>query len=378
MGIIRNNFATKISKSFILTSILLLVANNCFSQWKTLEVNNIKNDIIISYEVFYDKELSLEEKNSSEYLSEITVAFNKDNLIERRFGSKLTSANNYSLCNYNTLKTYSCLVSQSTKRAIQSDFKDPTSTVEPITNTESKTIFEFPCEKGLTMINNAPKEVLYTKKIGLKYCRQFKIDGFLLEYPGYNKTLGYYTVKAKKIAYEKLPNSFYSLDDFTVQTVEDLKKDQQERMEKTNETRLKFIGKKASSFNELSIKNIKIDTKKLSGDVIVYNFWFTTCGPCKAEMPKLNQLKEKYKDKNVHFVAIALDEGYKIASFLKTTPLTYDIIPEGRWLAEKFGVNAYPTNIIVDKKGIIQFYEIGYKSDIVERMTATLDEYLEQ
>lgn len=378
MKIQRTNLVTKNSKTLILTSILLLIASNCFSQWKTSEANNIKNDIIISYEVIYDKELSLEEKNSSEYLSEIAIAFNKDNLVERRFGNKLTTTNNFSLLNYNTLKNYVCSVSQSTKRAIQSDFKDPTVPVESILNSGPKTLFELPCEKGLVMVNNTPKEVLYTKKIGLKYCRQFKIDGFLLEYPGYSKTLGAYTVKVKKIAYEKLPNSFYSLDDFIVQTAEDLKKDQQERIEKTNETRLKFIGKKASSFNELSIKNKKIDTKKLSGDVIVYNFWFTTCGPCKAEIPKLNQLKEKYKDQNVHFVAIALDEGYKIASFLKTTPITYDIIPEGRWLAEKFGVTAYPTNIIVDKKGIIQFYEIGYKPDIVERMTSTLDEYLNQ
>ncbi|MNG39784.1 hypothetical protein D3C84_1280480 [compost metagenome] len=59
-------------------------------------------------------------------------------------------------------------------------------------------------------------------------------------------------------------------------------------------------------------------------------------------------------------------------------PLDYDIIPEGRWIADKFGVTAYPTNIIVDKKGIIQFCEMGYKADIIERMTTTLDKYLNQ
>ena len=122
----------------------------------------------------------------------------------------------------------------------------------------------------------------------------------------------------------------------------------------------------------------KIDTKKMLGDIIVYNFWFTTCAPCKAEMPKLNQLREKYKDKNVHFIAIALNPGHEIIPFLKTTPLAYDIIPEGRWIAEMYGITGYPTNIIVDKKGIVQFYEMGYKTDIVERMSAKLDEYLEQ
>ena len=116
----------------------------------------------------------------------------------------------------------------------------------------------------------------------------------------------------------------------------------------------------------------------MEGDLIVYNFWFTTCPPCKAEIPKLNELKLKYKDKNVHFIAIALDPEYKIASFLKTTPLYYDIIAEASYISDKFDVTAYPTNIIVDKKGIIQFYETGYKSDILERMSFVIDKYLEQ
>lgn len=367
------------SKSIILTSFLILIASNCFSQWKTAEAKNIKDDIVITYEVIYDKELSLEDEKSPEYLREITVAFNKDIIIERRFfGDKLKTTNNFSLYNFNTLKGYTCLVAENSKKALQFNFNEPSAAVESLVNIAPKTVFNFPCEKGTTMVNKIAKDVYYTKKIGLRYCKQFKIDGFLMEYPAYSKTLGHYTIKAKKIDYCDLPDSFFSLDGFSIQTVEELKKIQQERNEKANEVRMKYMGSKAETFKEITLKNEKIDTKKMLGDVIVYNFWFITCGPCKAEMPKLNQLKEKYKDKNVHFIAIALDEGYKIASFLKTTPLTYDIIPEGRWIAEKFDVNSYPTNIIVDKNGIIQFYDRGYKTDILEKMSFEIDKYLEQ
>lgn len=357
--------------------ILLLVVSNCFSQWKTNEVNNIKNDIVISYEVIYEKELSLDEKNSSEYVSEITIAFNKDNMTERRFGNKPKTTNNFSLFNFNTLKAYSCAVLGNIKKAVEFEFKAPTVTVEPIENTDLKIILDFPCEKGLTTINKTPKEIFYTKKIGLRYCRQFKIDGFLMEYPGYSKSLGFYTVKAKKITYDDFPDSFYSLTDFNIQTAEDLKKNIAESQKKKNEIRMQFIGKKAKTFNEISIKQNKIDTKKIIGDVIVYNFWFTNCGPCKAEIPKLNELKQKYNGKNIHFISIALDPEYKIIPFLKTFPFEYEIIPEGRWISEMFNVNSYPTNIIVDKNGIIQFYDIGYKTDIVDRMASTLDKYLE-
>lgn len=378
MGIKRTNFVTKISKSFILTSILLLVASNCFSQWKTSEANKIANDIIISYEVIYEKELSLDEKKLPDYISEITVAFNKNYISERKFGNNSKPTNSFSLYNYINLKAYVCAVSGTTKKALENDFKDPDVAVESIETATPKMFFEFPCEKGLVIINKTPKEIYYTKKIGLKFCRQFKVDGFVMQYPGYSKTLGYYTVKAKKIVHDDLPDSFYSLADFNIQTLESYKRDLLESKKKMDDVRMKYIGKKADTFKEITIKNEKKDTKKMLGDVIVYNFWFTTCGPCKAEIPKLNQLKEKYKDKNVHFIAIALDPSYKIIPFLKTTPLYYDIIPEGKWIAEMFGITGYPTNIIVDKKGIIQLYELGYKTDITERMSSVLDQYLEQ
>jgi len=356
----------------------MLMANNCFSQWKTAEANNIKGDIVITYEVIYDRELSPEEKQSAEFLNDIGIAFNKDIVVERRFGSKIAQNKNFTLYNYKTLKGYACTVAGDSKIAVQFNFKEPSVMVETAESAEPKIFSDYPCEKATVMINKVPKDIYYTKKIGLRYCRQFKIDGFLMEYPGYSKTLGYYTVRAKKITNAELPAAFYSLDDYKIHTEEDLKKQQQEHAEKISEIRLKNIGEKAVTFKDLSLKNEKIDTKKMLGDIIVYNFWFTTCGPCKAEIPKLNQLKEKYKDKNVHFIAIALDEDYQIIPFLKKSPIAYDIIPNGRWIAEKFGVSSYPTNIIVDKKGITQFYEVGYKSDILEKMSSSLDQYLEQ
>jgi len=373
-----NHFHSKIFNFFILTLFLSLFANNCFSQWKTSISNAINNDIIISYEVIYDKELTVEEKKSPEYLSEIIIAFNKDKILERKVGSNSIPSNNYTLYDYNALNIYMCSVQSNFKKAIKIDFHEPTVAAESIQNSEPKMIFNFPCEKALVIMNNKPKEILYTKNLGLRFCRQFKIDGFVFEYPGYSKTLGNYTVKVKKIDYTKLNDSFYSLDDFKIQTEEELKKQQLESTEKMNATRMKSIGKKAASIYEFSIKNEKINTKKFAADVIVYNFWFTTCAPCKKEIPKLNELKEKYKDKNVHFIAIALDPKYKITAFLKSTPLNYDIIPDGRPIAQDFEVVAYPTNIIVDKKGIIQLYETGYKSDIMERMTHVIEESLNQ
>ncbi|MEL1241237.1 TlpA family protein disulfide reductase [Flavobacterium flavipallidum] len=369
----------KTKNSFLkncLTLIVILINCNGFSQWKTVEANNIKDDIIITYEVIYDRELSLQEKNSAEFLSEIVIAFNKNTVIERRFGDKLKPFNNFGFLDYENKKGYNCSISTNSKNALSYDFKNPNTKVAISPTDNSKQILEFPCEKGTVIINNTPKEIFYTKKIGLRYCKQFDVDGFILEYPGYNKNLGHYTIVAKKITHTKLAPNYFSLANFTIQTEEEYTKKLEESKQKIHDTRMKFIGEKAETFKEISINQKKIDTKKINGEIIVYNFWFTTCGPCKMEIPKLNELKEKYKNKNIHFIAIALDPEYKITPFLEQYPINYEIIPEGRWIAEKFGVSSYPTNIIVDKEGTIQFYEIGYKTDILERMSNTLDKYL--
>lgn len=375
--------AKKNTKLF-LTLLSLFFINNCFSQWKTAEANKIRNDIIISYEVIYENELTPEQKNSNDYLREIVLTFNKDKMLERVYRGTNPS-NDYKLFDYNELKVYYCHISNYGKTALYSNFKEPKELVKKIENSESKIILDFPCEKGITIVNKIPKEIYYTNKLGLKYCTGYDIDGFLMETPGYNKNLGYYTVKAKKITYGKLPESIFSLENFKVTSLEEAKKQadkakekMEERKEELRNISKKSIGQKAKTFSEISILKETINTKKMEGDLIVYNFWFTTCAPCKAEIPKLNELKQKYKGKNVHFIAVALDSEYKIATFLKTTPLYYDIIPEGRYISEKFDVTAYPTNIIVDKNGIIQFYETGYKSDILERMSFAIDKHLEQ
>lgn len=379
MEIKRTNFITKFSKPLFIIFIQLFFIGNGFAQWRTSEANNISSDIIISYEVLYEKELTLEEKNSPEYIKEINIALNKDILIERKIGNKIATTNNYTLYNYKTLKAYNCYNSVSSKIAIENNFTEPSVPVELIPNATPKSIFGYPCERGLVSINNLPKEVIYTKKIGLRYCKGLNIDGFLLECPGFNKKLGYYTVKAKKITYNNnLQESFFSLAGFTVQKKEELSKISKEREEKLKTERSQIIGTKAPNIKETSMKNKLIDSKKLLETIIVYNFWFTTCVPCKAEIPKLNQLREKYKDKNIQFVAIGLDPAYKINEFTQKIPLNYDIIAEGRWIADKFDISSYPTNLIVDGKGIIQFYEVGYKSDILERMSYEIEKQLTQ
>src|SRR2546429_8515774 len=66
--------------------------------------------------------------------------------------------------------------------------------------------------------------------------------------------------------------------------------------------------KTAPGFHATSLDGREIDSAKLRGKVVVANFWFTGCGPCKAEIPDLNRLTREFAGKDVVFLAFTLDE----------------------------------------------------------------------
>lgn len=339
---------------------------------------NIKDDVIITYEVVYERQLSDKLKKHPYYKNEIIVAFNSSMLLEKSISNRFDYQMSM-LLDYDKEKVYSQTITTS-KNAIVSDFGNPKKQVN-LKVGETKEILGFPCQVYITKVKGKTVEILTTKKIGLRYIKHFNAEGFLLKYTATNKYLGPFTVTAKKISYTKLPEKTYSLDGFTIKTKDEYKTYITERKEKSNKTREETsekIGEVSPKYSVRSIYGKKFKSKDLLGKVVVLNFWYTTCGPCKKEIPQLNALKEKFKGKEVAFIAIALDQEYKIAKFLKQNPFKYNIVEDGRWIAEKFDVKLYPTNIIIDKKGNFQFYKIGYKSDITEAMEYTVEKYLNE
>lgn len=121
--------------------------------------------------------------------------------------------------------------------------------------------------------------------------------------------------------------------------------------------------KKIDAFNEKDMKGIRIDSKELKGKIVVLNFWFINCPPCRNERPYLNQLVKEYAiDSNIVFVAIALDDKPQLETFLKINPFSYHVIPNGGGIAKDNDVDQYPTHVIIDKEGKIVFNTVSYNA----------------
>ncbi|WP_298493963.1 TlpA disulfide reductase family protein [uncultured Algibacter sp.] len=352
---------------------------NVFSQWRYPNYKNINDDVIITYEVKYDRDLSEKEKQSIRFKREIVVIFNKDKLLQKTFTNK-TDYETSLLFDYENEMAYDRRQHGNKKEAVKSKFKKPQKETI-LQEGRVETIIGFPCLVSTAKIKGQMRELYSTKKIGLKFVKHFNTEGFLLKYSANDKYLGTYTVTAKNIHYTKLPESTYSQNGFIIRTPDEQKQYVEESKELRNENKQEAIDKideEAPKYSLRSIKGNKFKSKDIIGKIVVFNFWFTTCSPCKREIPQLNKLKSKYSEDDVVFIAVALDQEYKIEKFLRKHPFKYDIVEDGRWLASKFGVSLYPTNVIIDKNGNFKFFKSGFRSDITEAMSYKIDKLLNQ
>ena len=347
------------------------------SQWRYPNHKELKNDIVITYKVEYHNELTEDQKKSSRFKKQIIVIFNQDKLIEKSIKNTKGSETFY-LHDYNKEKEYKCYKSLIKKEAIVRNFKVPIQ--KPIkVEKKSKKILGFNTELYTILVGDKLEEIITTRDVGLRYIKYFNVEGFLLKYFSKDKKLGPYTVTATKINYTKLPDHTYSLDGFLIRSDKEYKRylvNKNAKRERVKEKAVKKINTKAPSYNLKSISGKSLQSKKMKHKIVVFSFFFTTSDASRRQIPQLNELKKIYKNKKIEFIAVALDEEYKVHKFLKMYPFNYEIIEDGKWIAKKFDIDLFPTNIIIDKKGKIQYYKTSYKEDLFKSMSFSLDKLL--
>ena len=65
---------------------------------------------------------------------------------------------------------------------------------------------------------------------------------------------------------------------------------------------------------------------KWDGKVLLVNFWATWCGPCRREIPLLNELQAQYGERGVQVIGIAIDDVEEVRSFLQSLPITDPVL----------------------------------------------------
>jgi len=100
----------------------------------------------------------------------------------------------------------------------------------------------------------------------------------------------------------------------------------------------------------------KFDQAKLTGKVLLVDFWATWCGPCVAEIPNMLAEYEKYHDKGFEVVGISLDEERAdVEKFVVENKIPWPIIFAGKgWqdpVAQFYGISGIPQLVLIGRDG---------------------------
>jgi thiol-disulfide isomerase/thioredoxin len=104
-----------------------------------------------------------------------------------------------------------------------------------------------------------------------------------------------------------------------------------------------------------------VSSADLRGKVLLVNFWATWCPPCRAEIPDLVALQEKYRDR-LQIVGVSEDEGSidVVKRFAAEQRMNYPIVMLTPEIEKAFaGVSALPTSFLVDRQGRIVQRHVG-------------------
>ena len=141
-----------------------------------------------------------------------------------------------------------------------------------------------------------------------------------------------------------------------------------------------LVGQPAPDF---VLKNASGDNLRLSefrGDVVMINFWATWCGPCRQEMPLLDELYSTYQRVGFNLLGVNIDDDSRkamnmIAELGVSFPVLFDTRKE---VSKLYAVDAMPATIIVDRDGRVRHvhhgYKPGYEQDYLNEIRSLLRE----
>lgn len=105
-----------------------------------------------------------------------------------------------------------------------------------------------------------------------------------------------------------------------------------------------------------------VSSDSLRGRVVLVNFWATWCLPCRVEMPLLDAMARRHRDRGLVVLGFSVDRGpaADVAAFLADRGISYPVAIVGSREAQAFGgVAGYPTSFLVDRSGRLRQRALG-------------------
>lgn len=120
----------------------------------------------------------------------------------------------------------------------------------------------------------------------------------------------------------------------------------------------------APDFTLPALSGAPIRLSDLRGKVVLLNFWVTWCGPCRTEMPTLDALYQRYKERGLEVLAVNLDvdSTVDVGAFVREVGVTFRVgLDPSSSTARTYQVLGLPTTYLIDRAGNVVVKEAGVR-----------------
>ncbi len=106
-----------------------------------------------------------------------------------------------------------------------------------------------------------------------------------------------------------------------------------------------------------------VSLSQFKGQVVMINFWASWCGPCRQEMPLLDNIYKHYSKLGFSLIGVNVEPDRKSAEeWLKQTPVSFPVLFDTQSIVSKlYGVPGMPTTVFIDRNGNVRMLHQGYK-----------------
>tara|TARA_R110002049_G_scaffold260299_2_gene436120 strand:+ start:3006 stop:3506 length:501 start_codon:yes stop_codon:yes gene_type:complete len=130
-----------------------------------------------------------------------------------------------------------------------------------------------------------------------------------------------------------------------------------------------LTGQPAPDFALKSSTGENLRLSEFRGDVVMINFWATWCGPCRQEMPLLDELYTRYERVGFNLLGVNIDDDSSRAmAMIDELGVNFPVLFDARKEVSKmYDVGAMPVTVIVDRTGNVRYVHQGYKPGYEEK-----------
>jgi thiol-disulfide isomerase/thioredoxin len=118
-----------------------------------------------------------------------------------------------------------------------------------------------------------------------------------------------------------------------------------------------------------------INLSSLRGKGVLLDFWASWCAPCQEELPLLDDMAVRLKDKGVEVVGLSIDDSPGDAEQFLTRKSSWSLTlghDSDQKVANHFKPPKMPTSYVIDRKGVVRQVNAGFERDDMKKIEAQL------